>query len=105
MNNLKLSKIKEETFLTNNKNEIEARIDIILEKHEKELENEKVSLQQKYNIRYYIEKAESLKIENDSLKKDLKNLLKQYGQYSSIIAEREKKLYLEVFILFVKNRI
>ena len=96
MNLIKNAKLKEETFLTNSKQEMRSKMDKILDRQMREIENEKHAFDMKYNISYYIEKADNLKTKNEILKKEKITLMEEYDYYKGIIADREKKLYLEV---------
>jgi len=98
MNIIKNAKLKEESFLTNSKQEMRSKMDKILDKQLREIENEKNTFNIKYNISYYIEKAENLKRKNEALKNEKRILIEEYDHYKGIIAEREKRLYLEVRI-------
>ncbi len=73
-------------------------MDKILDKQMKEVEKERNDLQLKYNISYFIEKGENIKKKNEELKKEKRTLIEEYDHYKAIIAEREKKLYVEVII-------
>jgi len=96
MNDIKNSKLKEEAFLTNSKLEMRTKMDKILDKQVKEIEREKNALQLKHNIAFFIERADNLKTKNEALKNEKRILIEEYDHYKGIIAEREKKLYLEV---------
>ena len=88
--------MNEEIFLTNSKNEMGENMDRLVKKQLEDIENDKNVLTQKYNIVYYIEKADSLRKKLDDLKGEKKFLLQHYDNYKGLINDREKKFYLEV---------
>lgn len=96
-------KIKEKNLLEESKTDLKEKIELTLEEQMKELSDEKVHLQHKFNLNYYVEKVRNLGLNIDKMKLEKEKYLKEYEDFTNIISEKEKKLYFEVFfILFIK---
>lgn len=99
--NFKNIKIKEKNFLEESKIDLKEKIELTLENQLKELENEKVQLQYKFNMEFYLEKAKNLGMSIDKLKNERDKYKYEFENFTKIINEKEKKLYLEVNITFI----
>jgi len=89
-------KKKEKNFLEESKHDLEEKIELTMVNQLKELENEKLQLQYKYNLQFYIEKAKSLGATIDRMKIESGKFKNEFEIFNNIINEKEKKLYLEV---------
>jgi hypothetical protein len=89
-------KNKEKKLLEESKIDLKEKIEITLEEQMIELSNEKIHLQNKFNLNYYIEKAKNLGISIDKLRNEKEKYLIEFENFSKIISDKEKKLYIEV---------
>lgn len=93
-------KKKEKNFLEESKNDLKEKIELTMDIQLKELENEKAQLQYKFNLGFCIEKAKSIGENIDKLKSEREKYKSEFENFRNIINEKEKKLYLEVIIIF-----
>ena len=94
-------KIKENNILEESKNDLKEQIELTLENQLKELEDEKVQYQYKYNVSFYIEKAKDLGLNIERLRTEKEKYENEFENFSNCINEKEKKLYLEVNNIFL----
>ncbi len=91
-------KKKEKNFLEESKNDLKEKIELTMDNQLKELENEKAHLKYKFNLEFYVQKAKTLGENIDKLKNERERYRIEFENFRNIINEKEKKLYLEVFL-------
>ena len=89
--------MKENTFLTNSQNEIKTKLDKIVDKQLKEVENERIKLTHKYSIDYLIERVRILSHQGEQLRGERDAINFEFNSYFNILNNNQKKLYLEVY--------